>query len=397
MTTLIKKEFLENLLRKNYNDSKIYINNFEMEEAGGKGDNFISLIFRVDIDWHGAQKEEREEQLIIKIIMENSLLKDTIISFFKTENIFYSQILSIYEEIYKKRICEKRFPKLTPKFYECDQNNLVVLKDLTHSGFRLCNRQKGADFNHGVLVMRTLAQLHALSIASIRKSTAFETMLPEPFYTEKNEQLIYMFFVKAMKEVIESIEEIPEFKKYIGRIQLKCAQDIIGYIRTGKLKVLCHGDCWINNMLFRYDEDTGVPEEIRMIDFQLSYFGSLACDLIYFFYTSMRPEILSSKKPELIEIYICELHKCLNELGEDIREFTRENIYNDLEELQYFGVVLVCSLLGMMLAKPDDALSLDKNEDFDTISSDLKQSRNNPIYNKKLLKHFENFARDNII
>ena len=397
MTALIKKEFLENLLRNHYNDPKIQIDNFQLEAAGGKGDNYVCLIWKVDVDWHGHQKEEREDHLIIKTIMENSLFKDTNIAFFKTEIIFYSQILSIYEEIYKKRTCEKKFLKLSPKFYKCNQDSIVVLKDLGLSGFRLCNRQKGADFNHGVLVMRALGQLHALSIAANRKNASFRTMLPEPFYTEKNEQLIYMFFVKAMKEVIESIEDLPEFKKYNGRIQLKCAQDIIGYIRAGKLKVLCHGDCWINNMLFRYDEDTDVPVEIRMIDFQISYFGSLACDLTYFFYTSMRPEVLSNKKPELIEIYVCELHKCLNELGEDIREFTRENIYKDMEELQYFGVVLVCSLLGMMLTKPEDALSLDNNKDLETISSDLKQSRNNPVYNKKLLKHFENFARDNII
>jgi hypothetical protein len=49
----------------------------------------------------------------------------------------------------------------------------------------------------------------------------------------------------------------------------------------GKLTVICHGDLWWSNVLFKYDPDAGTPTEVKFIDFQSSRVASLGRGMSY--------------------------------------------------------------------------------------------------------------------
>ncbi len=56
----------------------------------------------------------------------------------------------------------------------------------------------------------------------------------------------------------------------------------IGMVKSqGKLTVICHGDLWWSNVLFKYDPDAGTPTEVKFIDFQSSRVASLGRDMSY--------------------------------------------------------------------------------------------------------------------
>ena len=38
---------------------------------------------------------------------------------------------------------------------------------------------------------------------------------------------------------------------------------------ASEMKTVCHGDFWINNMMFSHDKDTGEPDAVKLIDFQV--------------------------------------------------------------------------------------------------------------------------------
>ena len=64
--------------------------------------------------------------------------------------------------------------------------------------------------------------------------------------------------------------------------------------------VICHGDLWLSNILFKYNAISGTnggsdddqieirPIEVKFIDFQSARFASLATDLVLFLFTSVR-------------------------------------------------------------------------------------------------------------
>ena len=385
------KQFFKEIIQNHYNDSTLQIIDFEVNSGIGKGENYFSVILRALIHWQRNNLERGEEHLVIKTMSkEMSALKMTTKGkLFDIENMYYCEIVPMYKSILNIRGIHIT-SRLAPTYLKCKNPNVVILEDLTPLGFRLGDRRNGGDFNHGLLLVKALARNQALSIAIDRKIPGyFEDKVSKVFLNED-------FLSKPLKEHVELLEQWPEFQEYVGRIQAKSHEEILEILNAGKLKSICQGDCWMNNMLFRYDETTGAPIEVCLLDFQYYFWGSLVFDVIYFMYTSLSPHVLEHKKHILIDEYIDEFHKWMSDLGEELGEFTRENILKDFKKLQYLGVILVMTVLYINTCEPKDALNFG-NYIADEGIIQRNKLRNDPFYKKKLLKHLKLFAKENII
>lgn len=113
-------------------------------------------------------------------------------------------------------------------------------------------------------------------------------------------------------------------------------------MRSG-FKVLNHGDGWINNMMFKSDED-GQFIEAKMIDFQLSFWGSPANDLLYFFVSSVADDVKTERFDDLIEVYHQELLDSLRKLNYDQHIPTLSELQIDLLEKGSCGAFDIFSL-----------------------------------------------------
>lgn len=81
-------------------------------------------------------------------------------------------------------------------------------------------------------------------------------------------------------------------------------------------QVMNHGDIWLNNMMFRSDEDNN-PLEVSLIDFQIAFWASPSPDLLYFLVSSVADDLKCEHFDEFIEYYHEQLVSALKELKYD--------------------------------------------------------------------------------
>lgn len=160
------------------------------------------------------------------------------------------------------------------------ENDVIVLEDMVHSGYTITDKSTPFDFEHCVILMKTLAKFHAKSFVFERqyKKTLrdeFSHCMHETLWPLADSKAKAMFDA-AVKGVVSMIDLLPglsddqrdSFKKKLVTL---CADHIDKLSPSVKHKnVLCHGDLWANNILFKYEVDGRRPVECCLIDFQLA-------------------------------------------------------------------------------------------------------------------------------
>lgn len=111
--------------------------------------------------------------------------------------------------------------------------------------------------------------------------------------------------------------------------------DVAEPMRNGFL-VLNHGDTWINNMMFKSDDDKN-PTELCLIDFQMPFWASPAADILYFLTTSVADDIKVDHFDDFIEFYHSELSSALKKLNYDKHIPTLPEFHIDLIDKGFFG------------------------------------------------------------
>lgn len=167
---------------------------------------------------------------------------------------------------------------------------------------------------------------------------------------------------------------------------------IESFQNSHRFKVLCHGDFWSNNVMFKYDEN-GRPIQCFLIDFQLANYNSPAFDLNYFIFTSLQKEIKLTHIDQVIHFYHSELVKNLRKLNFTGRIPELTELHRDFQELGPFGLNSSYGTLCAVVAPTG------KNADMNSLLGDDEESRefrrtlfSNPLYVEaleQLIPYFE--------
>ena len=86
------------------------------------------------------------------------------------------------------------------------------------------------------------------------------------------------------------------------------------YGLCSNFKTIVHGDCWTNNFMFKYGQNSEI-DDIRIVDWQLAYVGNPTSDLSNFIFTSTTPEFRKNHLDHLLAYYHQELIYNLELLG----------------------------------------------------------------------------------
>lgn len=101
-------------------------------------------------------------------------------------------------------------------------------------------------------------------------------------------------------------------------------------------RVLNHGDDWLNNMMFKIDSENKTTA-VKLLDYQIAFWGSPIGDLFYFLMSSVKDEHKADSFDELVEFYHTELVESLQKLGFDGHIPTLSELHIDLLEKRQYG------------------------------------------------------------
>lgn len=156
--------------------------------------------------------------------------------------------------------------------------------------------------------------------------------------------------------------------------------------------IILHGDCWCNNMMFKYkdENDNSEPDSMQLIDFQLCKEGSPVLDLAYFFYVcSDKPSF--QKLDEYLQFYHEKLTKHLAEFGLDSHDiYPFKKLKEHWTKYSKFGYIMAVFLIRIMLSDADEVPDLadvadsNANNENSVLDSFNFESRSEDVYRQRM-------------
>jgi thiamine kinase-like enzyme len=133
----------------------------------------------------------------------------------------------------------------------------------------MAERTLRLDLKHSLLVMKQIGRYHAASAVLQETTPDHLQCFHESLYGSKGFDTSEHFFRSGVTNLATEVRKWPQYEERFSEKLMNLADN--AYTRyVGSLKrdeeefnVLCHGDLWLNNMMFRYSKETGEVTDIR--------------------------------------------------------------------------------------------------------------------------------------
>lgn len=395
----ISKDLFEKSLRNGFKDSSIVINDYEISMGSSAGDNYCSDIYRAKISYTKSGESNNTISLIIKAMpfVESRSPAMNDLEVFDKEVRMYTDTLPKISDILDGEYVCARF------FYAVKEPvQLVVFEDLKVLGFQMADRQAGIDEAHCELVLSKLGRFHAASIVLSER----EKHHMDQFYfglfkpNGKVADLKKAVFEKGLLSCIEQVKTWPGYDTIAEKMDIlseNFIQKITKHCNNSPatIKVLNHGDLWVNNFLFKYEE--GKPVDVVFVDYQLSYFTSPGLDITYFLSTSPTNEVRENKIDELIETYYNNFSKILKDSSK--QQYSLEAVKKEILSREFYGFAASIGItpLIMMDKKASKESSMDTLVDKEASARLRNAMYKSPNYRKAMEFMLKKFDEHNVL
>ena len=351
----LNSKFMSEVLSKE-KEKKVNAIHIEVNPAVGKGDNYLSTLYRITAECKNGN-ENTKYYVILKTLPEGEMVQKILedLNGFKKEVQMYEVVFPAMYSMMKSI-----FGKLQPisaRCFPCREENILVLEDLQHLDYKMANRYNGLDLDHCKVTVRALARFHALSLALHKKDPSIMDVYEETFYADRKQTESYIS--SKFSALVPEVESWPGYEHYAEKVR-KLGQSgfsrLVEIVKPKKnsLNVLNHGDCWVNNMMFHYCPVSGKVDDVRFVDFQIARFSSPVLDLQYFICNSPTDEVRFQCRDTLLKEYHKELVGYMKALKLDCDVITLEQLNEEFEEKNFFGLMTACTILCSAMAQPSD-------------------------------------------
>ncbi|XP_034487518.1 uncharacterized protein LOC117791754 [Drosophila innubila] len=380
----LSAQFFTEVLDGYLKEPGLKVHKIKLSPASAKGDHYASVMFRAAVEYTTQKIGKSTISLIIKTMPEQEGHKKQLLDnshIFKTEIAMYTEILPKFEAILREVGDETTF--CVPCIYHSLQpRQVMIFEDLVTKGYVVI-RNRSASIEELKSGLEKLAKWHAVSHKLLLDQPELFEKLQYDITTLPNflEQDFMFTSLPNFIDMLGNVESLKPYQKYFESMRGKLNNrwiDIIREFRENRQQngyyVLCHGDFHLRNMMFK-----GL--DCMLLDFQMSYVGSMANDIIYAIYMLFGSDKLGEQSNELIYHYFKTFLETLENIGfvgkiPSLIEFRRQ-----LFDKRYNDFFLLTTFLPAIIY-------MRNGEDVADIVEDTQQM-SQLCYQKDLLKELE--------
>lgn len=329
---------------------------YEVEKGTASVQGFISSILRV-IAQVSVQDQVHCSKFLVKSMPELISQRETAIQFghFEQEIGFFDDCLPIL----LKNCPDVPVVKI---FHTSLKDRIFYMEDLRELGYVALVRNFSDLKNDFLtmdifsLIMETHAKFHVASLGTNWKEQVPSLFKIDILYERESGVSL---FVKMIKQAVEDnilpiVElEFPKNESVLNSVKWLATDNCFQWLQKlaksdpETINVLCHGDCWANNLMFKIDPVTNKPTEIKMIDFQIIRYAPLSRDLLYFMYMCTSCEFRKKHEADIIKMYVKAFNENCVKLGRSER-ITFEKYYEEYDRARMYGLIMAVSVRHMV-------------------------------------------------
>ncbi|XP_063932724.1 uncharacterized protein LOC135144619 isoform X4 [Zophobas morio] len=316
---------------------------YEITGTSEKGDGYIGDVIFVIVTGTDKQGKNKDYDLALKCSKSSAALMESVPVFRKTfvrESYLYHHVFPLFKQFQVSKGIENPFDSV-PKcygIYKDEFRYVIVLENLKKLGYDLWPKAKPLTREVIDIVIKDYAKLHATSVALEEQHPEKFQKLLEGCSEDLVKQIIETagfadMFEDAVEEVYELLTDAVKNDILNQWLKLKDkVRFILGEMTFGvdDLKVINHGDSWVNNFLYKFEnEEKTTVSRVAILDWQVSKFTSPMTDLSYFLFAGISKDDIVDIDTILTEYYtyFCEYLRRLDSKFADT--YTVEKFFNE--------------------------------------------------------------------
>ncbi|XP_035692875.1 uncharacterized protein LOC118427285 [Branchiostoma floridae] len=217
--------------------------------------------------------------------------------------------------------------------------SVLVLENLQSKGFFTKKFSDGLGLEDIKLTVSALANLHAISYSAMQRgqlpSAGFDWLFDAS--EEAAKSAITQAFHDGVGQFETAFPDQSELVSLLRRLGER-VPGILGSEEEGPFMVLCHGDCWANNIMFKVN-DAGVPIDAMLVDWQCVRRASPTSDLAFLLLSSTDRTLRHQHIDNILAHYYSVLTETVKKCGLELSPYSLDMLRAEYHSERVSGLI----------------------------------------------------------